>query len=424
MARVFVIGLDGVPEGMLRRLCAAGVMPRCAAAIEGGLLRRISSTYPPLSSVAWSTVLTGVGPGAHGVFGFVECDARTYEYTFPLLSDLKAPALWETLGRAGKRAAFINVPATYPAPPMNGVLVSGFVAPSLAGAVWPRALLPELEARGYAIDADARLGHADPGALLGDLARVLAHRRWLIRRVWRDGPWDFFMTVFTGTDRALHFLFDAAEDAAHPLGEGVRAYFGLVDEAAGEVLALVEDGDLLILLSDHGFGPLRREIRTNGVLAELGFLAFDAEAPEDLTTMTAESRAFALDPGRIYLHTRERFPRARARKSEGLLEEVAAGIARYCAERGIAGTVLRGREIYAGPCAGAAPDLLVMGGDGDDWKGRVGAAVAAGTGAFTGRHTYDNAFLCVCPPSALPPDAPADLTAVAHCVRRHYGIDP
>lgn len=423
MARVFVIGLDGVPEEMLRALCEAGVMPRCAAAIEAGRLARISSTYPPLSSVAWSTVLTGAGPGAHGIFGFVECDPYTYRYTFPLAGDLKAPALWEVLGRAGKRAAFLNVPATYPAPAVNGVLVSGFVAPSLGDAVWPRALLPELEARGYAVDADARLGHTDKGALLDDLARVLDHRRWLIRRVWRDGPWDLFMVVFTGTDRALHFLFDAAEDAAHPLHERVRAYFGMVDAAAGEVLDLVEDGDLLVMLSDHGFGPLRREIRTNDVLAALGFLSFGAEAPADLTTMTAESRAFALDPGRVYLHTRDRFPRARARRSDGLLEEVAAGIERYCAAHGVAGTVLRGRDIYAGPCAGAAPDLLVMGKDGDDWKGRVGAAPAAGTGAFTGCHTFDNAFLLVRSPRAIAPSAPADLTAVAYCVRWHYGID-
>ncbi len=422
MARVVVIGLDGVPEELLRDLCARGVMPRLSATVAGGRLFRISSTYPPLSSVAWSTVLTGVGPAEHGIFGFAECDPRTYRYAFPFVDALKAPPLWQILGAAGKRCVFLNVPSTYPAPAVNGVLVSGFVAPSLRDAVWPRSLLPALEAEGYAVDVDARLGHGDTPAFLDALDRVLDGRMRLVRRVWGQETWDFFMLVFTGTDRLLHFLFDAWQDAAHPAHARFLAYFARLDAALGEVFDLLADDDVLIMLSDHGFGPLRREIYTNEVLRELGFLSLRAEAPTDLTSIAPESRALALDPGRIYLHTRERFARGQVRASDALLAEVAAGIEELCAARAIAGKVLRGRDIYAGPCAHAAPDLLVVGADGDDWKGRVGTGSVTGRQAFTGCHTLDNAFFLVRAARAIPLPETVELSTVAHCVRWHYGI--
>ena len=84
MARTVVIGLDGEPLELLTDLCRRGAMPALAAVVRESRLLGMSSTLPPLSSVAWSTVLTGRGPGEHGVFGFVEIDGapvppRVYE---------------------------------------------------------------------------------------------------------------------------------------------------------------------------------------------------------------------------------------------------------------------------------------------------------------------------------------------------------
>jgi predicted AlkP superfamily phosphohydrolase/phosphomutase len=419
MARAFVIGLDGVPFELLTDLAERGIAPRMASFLAESRFRRIRSTIPPLSSVAWSTVLTGVDPGTHGIFGFVEIDPWSYRYTVSAVTDLRAPPLWQTLGAARKRCAFLNVPSTYPAQPLDGVMVSGFVAPDLSRAVQPPALAAELAAAGYAIDVDARLGHEDLDAFFDDVERTLERRSWLVRRVWDAGSWDLFMVVFTETDRLLHFCFDAWRDARNPRHERFLRFFGLLDAAVGAVLDLAAPGDVSIMLSDHGFGPLLGEVYTNEFLVSQGFARFRDGRPRDLSSLEATARAFALDPGRIYVHRKDRYARGCVEDGAPLIDAMGRELARaaHAGER-LAGAVLRGAEVYRGPYAARGPDLVVEGTRGYDWKGRVGAGTMVGSTAFTGCHTGDNAFLAIRGAAGDEAPEPADLTAVAGLVKR------
>ena len=421
MTRTFIVGLDGVSHEGVLYACRTGRMPALARWAAGGVLRRSVSTLPPLSSVAWSSVLTGVGPETHGIFGFVDVDPATYRYTFPSVQDLAAPPLWELLARWRGRGAYLNVPATYPAPPVNGVLVSGFVAPVLERAVWPRELAPDLAREGYRVDVDARLAQGDIDAFLEDLARVLEGRMRLVRRVWAMGSWDVFMAVFTGTDRLLHFCHDALYDGTHPLHHRVWGYLRRVDAALDEILALAREDDLVILLSDHGFGDLRREVHTNAVLEALGYAAFREPDAADLTALAPGSRAFALDPGRVVLNRRTRFAGGVDGLDARACEALADALAQWAAREGVGATVRLGADLYAGPHAGRAPDILVTGSGGDDWKGRVGAAPLAAPGVFTGCHVRDNAFMLVRAPfDVVLPDT-VDLTWAVRLVKRMHG---
>src|SRR2546426_7790909 len=73
---------------------------------------------------------------------------------FRIFGDVKSETLWDVAGRAGKRSVVMNVPNTYPARALNGLLVSGFVAVNLERAVYPATLLPRLKDDGYRIDVD------------------------------------------------------------------------------------------------------------------------------------------------------------------------------------------------------------------------------------------------------------------------------
>ena len=53
------------------------------------------SSIPEISSVAWSSAITGVNPGKHGIFGFTDLAKGSYITTFPNYLALKAPAFWE-----------------------------------------------------------------------------------------------------------------------------------------------------------------------------------------------------------------------------------------------------------------------------------------------------------------------------------------
>ena len=56
---------------------------------------------------------------------------------FPNFGNVHGDTLWDVAGRAGKRCIVLNIPNTYPARPLNGLLVSGFVAVNLERAVYP-----------------------------------------------------------------------------------------------------------------------------------------------------------------------------------------------------------------------------------------------------------------------------------------------
>ena len=135
--RACVIGLDGVPYGMIAELARRGVMSTMARLIDIGHLHQMKASLPEISAVSWTDFMTGTNSGTHGIFGFTDFKPQSYDIRFPNFLDVKAPTLWDKLGAKGRRSIVINQPSTYPARKIEGVLISGFVALELAKAVWP-----------------------------------------------------------------------------------------------------------------------------------------------------------------------------------------------------------------------------------------------------------------------------------------------
>ena len=152
--KVVVVGLDGVPHSLVEKLVADGVTPAMALLAQEAPFSRMTVTLPEISAVSWPSFATGLNPGGHGVFGFTELKAGTYDLRFTSSADVKAPTIWDRLGRVRKRAIVINQPSTYPANQINGVLVAGFVAVDFDRAIMPPAVRPKLRELGYEIDID------------------------------------------------------------------------------------------------------------------------------------------------------------------------------------------------------------------------------------------------------------------------------
>ncbi len=175
--RAVLIGLDGVPFTLLQRLIEEGVTPNlgCIAAAGDNSFRQMDASLPEVSSVSWSSFMTGANPGRHGIYGFMDLKPNSYRMYFPSYPDLRVEPIWDTLGKEGKRSVVINLPGTYPARPHNGVLVSGFVAIDLRKAIYPVSILPTLEKLGYRIDVDTSKG-TDADHLYRDLNETLEAR--------------------------------------------------------------------------------------------------------------------------------------------------------------------------------------------------------------------------------------------------------
>lgn len=412
--RVAVLGLDGVPFSLLQKFFSKGVMPHIASLAANGSFFPMETSHPCVSSVAWTSFMTGQNPGMHGIYGFTDVAPDRIDLKLPSFDDIRCPVVWNTL--PGNTSIIVNLPFTYPARPLNGVLISGFVAPIFERAVHPASLIPWLKARNYRIDVDASRGRQDRQFLIRDLFETLEIHSTVILELMASRHWDLFIGVVTATDRLHHFFFDACEDDAHPLHNMVVDFYGRVDLLVEKFVQSAGSRSRIIILSDHGFTGLRTQVYLNHILHALGYLKYSTPDPKGLQDIDPHSRAFALDPSRIYINSRERFPNGGISGAEAavLRAELQSRLAALTAfdigffqtngaeedgER-IFSHVMVKEQVYQGPQTRFAPDLLLIPNRGYDLKAAINVRTPTMKDIFTGTHTHDDAFLLVGEPLA------------------------
>lgn len=176
--KVIVIGVDGMDPAFVERHWAD--LPNVARLRERGSYSHLETTYPPQSPVAWSTFITGLDPGEHGIFDFVHRDPATREpylstdktigprftlplgpYELPLSRSRVVPlrkgrAFWEYLSDRGIPVTIVRIPANYP-PSGAGRELAGMGTPDLRGTEGTFS---------YYTDDPAQTSHEVPGGLI------------------------------------------------------------------------------------------------------------------------------------------------------------------------------------------------------------------------------------------------------------------
>ena len=407
--KVVVIGLDGTPYSLVSRLVAEGKMPHFADLLKEGTMRPMNSVLPTVSSVAWSSFMTGKNPGKHGIYGFIDRVPDSYKTYIPTSKNMQSETLWEILSRHGRRVVVINVPVTYPPRKVNGIVVAGFLSPSLGKATYPPSVAQELREMGYIIDVDPWRARESKDQLLEDLDRALEKRAEAMFRFMDREPWDFLICHIMETDRLHHFLWEQMEKGDEKYGPAFFAFYRKIDDVLGQVAERLDEDTTLIVMSDHGFCTLKREVNVNYWLRERGYLRFRKEPPEtsassvepSLADIHPDSVAYSLIPGRIYVNLRGREPRGcvepgrsylevRERLAGELLEMRDPDTGERMVER-----VMKREEVYSGPCYEQAPDLVVVPLRGYDLKGGLKKESLTCNGVIVGMHTYDDAMLYV-----------------------------
>ncbi len=396
--RVLVIGLDGVPYSLLSELIERGVTPNLAEIAASGDLRRAVSTQPTVSCAAWTSFVTSVNPGAHGVFGFVDREPGSYEQYITGTRYVRSPQVWRILGERGHRVIIMNVPVTSPPPQVNGLLVSGFLAPKLEGATYPPELASRLQRFGYRIDIDPWQARQSLDRLLEDLALTLRGRADAASDLLANERWSYAMVHIMGTDRINHFMWGKWADADPKYAPRFLDYYAQVDAAVGEIATAAGDDVELLLLSDHGFTRTVREVNIDAWLRAQGYLRVPAGDDVKLTQIDENTRVFSMTPGRIYINLRGREPRGGVEPGaeyetlrDEVIEKLMTLVDPETGER-VLEAVKRREEIFAGAALERAPDLLAIPRDGYDLKSTLGSDELFMSSPITGMHTFGDAF--------------------------------
>lgn len=287
--RLVVVGLDGVPPELLFEKLLPE-LPTLRYLTSRGLYGPMRSCDPPITVPAWAVMMTGRTPAELGVFGFRERKASSYtDISLVTSASIKHPAVWDYLGKAGKRSCLFGVPPGYPPKPIQGVIVGCHLTPDHTSRYTePPELRQELEASAGAYIPDVTFRTDNRDQVLDQLFEMTRQHAKLQHHLFQKERWDFFMGVEIGTDR-IHHVFWKFSDPAHPkhtehprYSRAMLDYYKLIDQQLHDLLSLLDDDTLLLILSDHGAKAMQGAFCLNEWLIERGYLVVK-EYPTKMT---------------------------------------------------------------------------------------------------------------------------------------------
>lgn len=282
--RLFVLALDGATFDLLLPWMQQGHLPNLRALLSSGVHGSLESTYPPLTAPAWASFMTGKLPGGHGLMEFFRRDPSSYRQVLNSRADIDGRSIWRVLSEAGKHVGVVSVPLTWPPEPVRGFMVTGLLTPRRKDVTYthPPELAAELDQAvgGYHLQHTEKYVTDNPDRLLREEHAILENRLDAARYLMSNKPWDFFMLHILGTDVLQHgFWHDMDPSHVQHTPEGHRRYgrvildfYRRIDQRLPELLELLPEDAYVMVMSDHGFGPLRKYINFNTWLLQEGFL--------------------------------------------------------------------------------------------------------------------------------------------------------
>lgn len=288
--RVLLIGIDGATLRIARPLMNEGRLPNLTRMARSGYFGPLRSHFPLHSPRIWTSMATGKAPAKHGIEGFVYADERGVTRLY-LSTDRVTHALWNIVSDAGLRVGVVNWWNSYPVEVVNGVIVSDHLlsrdfegrrkltgaAPVASGPItypleWHQRVRTLLESPEALTEVDDPFADAGSFPDWLESARLARHYRGdaavtrIALDVERELHPDLMMVFLPGIDRVSHFAWAAVEPEsayAEPLPmtpaerralrQALERYYEYGDALIGLLSAGYGSGDLVLVVSDHGF---------------------------------------------------------------------------------------------------------------------------------------------------------------------------
>ncbi len=379
--KVFVIGLDCAPPELVFDKYKDD-LPNLSRLMATGAWGDLESCHPPITVPAWSSMLSSRDPGQLGFYGFRNRADYSYDrMTIATSTAVKADRVWDILSAAGKEVVLVGVPQTFPVKPVNGVMVSSFLTPSIESQyTYPAALKEEIAGLVGEYMVDVRgFRTEDKDSLLKQIYEMTEKRFTVLKHLVQTRSWDFFMFVEMGTDR-IHHGFWKYMDPSHPkheagnrYQEAIRDYYKVIDAGIGELLGCLDDDTVVLVISDHGAKKMDGGICFNEWLIREGYLVLKNK-PEGIVPLEKcevdwnRTKAWGSGGyyGRLFLNVEGREPQGIIPQSqyEAVRDELIAKLEAITDEKGknIGTKALRPQDLYK-ETRNVPPDLIVYFGD-------------------------------------------------------------
>jgi predicted AlkP superfamily phosphohydrolase/phosphomutase len=374
--KICVFGLDcAAPEVVfgderlvnLRRLMAAGTYGR------------LESVIPPITVPAWMCMCTSQDPGSLGVYGFRNRIDHSYDKLgFANSASIKTLAIWDHLGREGKRSIIVGVPPNYPPRRINGISVGCFLTPDSTknDYIHPAGFKAKINELVGEYPVDVKNFRTDNKAWLKDEIFRMSQKQWqVVHWLLKEQQWDYFHFVDIGLDRMHHGFWNYFDEkhvqfeAGNRYRNAIPEYYLWLDQQIGKALDLVDENTIVLVVSDHGAQRLDGGIAVNEWLIREGLLVLNEYptviTPFDRLSVNWNKTRVWSEGGyyaRVFFNVQGREPNGviPPGEYESFQEEMKARFEKLLDDKGqpLNSLVFNPKEIYKN-VRNIAPDLIV-----------------------------------------------------------------
>jgi predicted AlkP superfamily phosphohydrolase/phosphomutase len=374
--KICVFGLDcAAPEVVfgddrlvnLRRLMAAGVYGR------------LESVIPPITVPAWMCMCTSQDPGSLGVYGFRNRVDHSYDKLgFANSASIKALAIWDHLGREGKRSIIVGVPPNYPPRRINGISIGCFLTPDTAKNDFtnPASFKTKINELVGEYPVDVKNFRTERKDWLRDEIFRMSQKQWkVVHWLLRQQQWDYFHFVDIGLDRMHHGFWNYFDEnhvqfePGNPYQSAIPEYYLWLDEQIGKSLELLDEDTIVLVVSDHGAQRLDGGIAVNEWLIREGLLVLNEDPKaitpfDQLSVNWSKTRVWSEGGyyARVFFNVQGREPKGMIPPAEyeSFQDEMKARFEALTDDRGrpLNSLVFKPKEIY-NSVRNVAPDLIV-----------------------------------------------------------------
>jgi predicted AlkP superfamily phosphohydrolase/phosphomutase/tetratricopeptide (TPR) repeat protein len=284
--KLLLLGWDAADWKIIGPLLAKDLMPSLKKLIDRGVYGNMSTMNPPYSPMLWSSVATGKTPDKHGVLGFIEVVPNKNALRPVTANSRKSRAIWNILHHEGLKSNLVGWWPSFPAEPINGVVVTDRFQkvsadikkpnPILKGTIHPESLVNEfrdLRMFPWEVTSEHILPFI-PDAIKIDqkgknngliaFAKILSQNVSLqnvTTYLLENTEWDFMAVYFDMIDHFCHSFMKyyppklpgTKQEHYDLYNEVVIGAYRFQDMMLGRVMDLIDDDTTVIVMSDHGY---------------------------------------------------------------------------------------------------------------------------------------------------------------------------
>jgi len=235
-----MVGLDGFSLDIILNLLKQKSFTnfqRIAKKCFGRLLIEI----PPITPTSWTSLITGVNPARHGIWGFTKLyidEEKTIAWRPYSSYDVKSPRLFEMTALYRIKSIVVNYSLTYPINGLylaNNIIVSDMhIGPKVQ---FHPSILSERYSQYFTLDDD-----------VSKKTQMMCEG---VLKLTKEFSWNLLISVLRAPDELFH---KEAKKTLKVRGKA-REVFLIIDEFLGEIREL---SDILIIVSDHGLSFYRK----------------------------------------------------------------------------------------------------------------------------------------------------------------------